>query len=168
MGGKTVLLRYDDATGGWFRVEPRSAVVAGRAPAVAARVSAEDHARLGHASRYLGRHAGRDDTGDAAGGPAEARADVPLIEVVYGRVVLINTTDAKSSAAEAGAECGRSAARAERDAGVEVERQYVPGNDPRKTPAPVVVRMFAPEGGVRWNDAAGEIVDRQALALDAR
>ena len=29
LSGKTVLLRYDEPKGGWFRVEPRSAVVAG-------------------------------------------------------------------------------------------------------------------------------------------
>ena len=28
LGGKTVLLRYDDQAAAWFRVEPRSAVVA--------------------------------------------------------------------------------------------------------------------------------------------
>jgi len=33
----------------------------------------------------------------------------------------------------------------------------VPGNDPRKTAAPVFVRMFAPNGGVTWTDAAGEV-----------
>ena len=29
MGAKTVLLRYDDKAGTWFRVEPRAAVIAG-------------------------------------------------------------------------------------------------------------------------------------------
>src|SRR5262249_49817313 len=29
IGGKTVLLRYDNKAGAWFRVEPRAAVVAG-------------------------------------------------------------------------------------------------------------------------------------------
>ena len=29
MGGKTVLLRYDDKAGAWFRVEPRAAVMPG-------------------------------------------------------------------------------------------------------------------------------------------
>ena len=29
LGRKTVLLKYDDANGGWFRVEPRAAVVPG-------------------------------------------------------------------------------------------------------------------------------------------
>ena len=40
--------------------------------------------------------------------------------------------------------------------GVEVERQYVPGNDPRKSSAPIVARLYAPDGGVQWQDAAGE------------
>ena len=29
MGGKTVLLRHDDQSGAWFRVEPRAAIVPG-------------------------------------------------------------------------------------------------------------------------------------------
>ena len=38
---------------------------------------------------------------------------------------------------------------------VEVERKYVPGNDPRKTPAPLVARLYVPDGGVAWQDANG-------------
>jgi hypothetical protein len=38
----------------------------------------------------------------------------------------------------------------------EVERKHVPGQDPRQTPAPVTVRMFAPDGGIAWTDSAGD------------
>ena len=38
----------------------------------------------------------------------------------------------------------------------EVDRKHVPGQDPRQAPAPVDVRLFAPEGGIAWNDASGD------------
>jgi hypothetical protein len=39
--------------------------------------------------------------------------------------------------------------------GVEVERPYVPGHDPRQSSAPMIARLYAPDGGVEWQDAAG-------------
>jgi hypothetical protein len=38
---------------------------------------------------------------------------------------------------------------------VEVERKHVPGADPRKEPAPVECRLYAPDSGVVWKDIAG-------------
>jgi hypothetical protein len=38
---------------------------------------------------------------------------------------------------------------------VEVERKHVPGADPRKAPAPVECRLYAPDGSVVWKDGAG-------------
>jgi hypothetical protein len=38
---------------------------------------------------------------------------------------------------------------------VEVERKHVPGADPRKEPAPVECRLYAPDGGVTWKNSAG-------------
>ena len=39
---------------------------------------------------------------------------------------------------------------------VEVLRSYVPGRDPRQSPAPVVAHLYAPDGNIVWTDAAGE------------
>jgi hypothetical protein len=38
---------------------------------------------------------------------------------------------------------------------VELERKYVAGNDPMKTAAPVIARLYVPDGGVTWQDASG-------------
>ena len=76
---------------------------------------------------------------------------------MYGRIVLINPTNAekqvrlKLGPAAASPQLARNATLA-----VEVERKHVPGQDPRQTPAPVETRLFAPDGGVVWNDAAGD------------
>jgi hypothetical protein len=40
--------------------------------------------------------------------------------------------------------------------GIEVERQHVPGRDPQQSPAPVIARLYVPDGGVQWQDASGE------------
>jgi hypothetical protein len=40
--------------------------------------------------------------------------------------------------------------------GVQVSREFVPGVDPRKVPAPVRTLMVAPAGGFAWVDRSGE------------
>jgi hypothetical protein len=85
----------------------------------------------------------------------EADATVALVEVIYGRVILLNTSDQENQVRLklgpnfADARLARNATLA-----VEVERQYVPGSDPQQAPAPVVARLYAPSGGVHWQDGA--------------
>jgi hypothetical protein len=159
LGGKTVLLRYDDEAGAWFRVEPRDAVLAGQRlvalPAFRPKVTLASglHVDISGGSQIAVRSG---DEVEAQGLPP-APPDVPVIDVIYGRIVLINTTMAeKHVRLKLGASLGD--ARLERNAtlAVEVEPQYVPGNDPRQMPSPLAVQLFAPEGGVTWTDAAGE------------
>jgi hypothetical protein len=88
--------------------------------------------------------------------PAEAGS--PAIEVVYGRIVLINTSSAERPVrlvlgpTSADARLAHSATLA-----IEVERKYVAGNDPRKSPSPVIARLYVPDGGVAWQDASGTL-----------
>lgn len=164
MGGKTVLLRFDDQAGTWFRVEPRAPVVPGERllslpesrPKVALTsglqldLSGGTQIVIGNADDSQGEHA--------------TDAVVPTIELVYGRLVLVNPTNAER---QVHLKLGptSSTAKLVRNAvlGVEVERKFVPGSDPRTTPAPVETRLYAPDGGIVWQDAAGEkTVDKGA------
>lgn len=160
LSGKTVLLRLDPDKGGWFRVPPRSAVMAGE------RLLSlpEFRPKITLASGLLLELSGGTQvvmsTADAVQSPGVDAGDasVPLIEVLYGRIVLLNTSNNENRVrVKVGDIIGE--ARLERNAtlGVEAERNHVPGTDPRKTPAPLTVRMFAPDGGVVWKDASGEI-----------
>ncbi len=158
LSSKTVLLRYDDAAGAWFRMEPRQAVVAGQ------RLLAlpEFRPTITLASGVQLVMSGGTQVALAAGsdvqveGMEPAGAEVPAVELVYGRIILINTSNRENQLrliigpSVADARLARNATL-----GIEVERQYVPGHDPRQSPAPVLVRVFAPEGGVEWQDAAG-------------
>jgi hypothetical protein len=80
------------------------------------------------------------------------------MELVYGRVILINTSNAEQVVRlKLGPSVGEARLARNATLAIEVERQYVPGNDPRKAPAPVMARLFAPEGGVEWRDASGQM-----------
>ena len=150
LGGKTVLLRYDEENGAWFRVEPRSAVMAGErllalpefrpkitlASGVHLDMSGGTQVAMTPAMQSGRRTAGgrRECAGDRSG--------------VWPHHPDQHIERRAASAAEAGSQRRRRAAARNATLAVEVERQYVPGNDPRKTPAPVMARLFAPDGGV--------------------
>jgi hypothetical protein len=156
-----VLVRYDEAEGAWFRLEPRSAVIAGQRllalpefrPGISL-ISGLDMDLSGGTKIVL--RAG--DEVEATAPPA-ADANVPVVEVLYGRVILINKsmTDGvvrlKLGPHTASARLARAARL-----GVELKPQYVAGNDPQKTAAPIVLALYAPDGGVNWQDAHGEIM----------
>lgn len=155
MGGKTVLLRYDGKTNAWFRVEPRAAITAGERlvalPEFRPSFALVSGLRLdmsGGTQILLPPSAAKEE--------ASAAVALPTIEVVYGRLVLINPTGAEShvqlkmDSTSGEATLGRNATLA-----VEVERKHVPGQDPRQTPAPIECRLYAPYGTVTWKDVAG-------------
>jgi hypothetical protein len=153
LGGKTVLLRQDEKTGDWYRVEPRAAVVPGERvlslpefrPTIAL-VSGIQVYLAGGTQVII-------DGVDAAAGADTA----PSLDVVYGRVVLINPTNSeKQIRLKLGPHTSVARLNHNTTLAVEVERKHVPGNDPRKTPAPGEVRVFAPEGGIGWSDMAGD------------
>jgi hypothetical protein len=158
MGGETVLLRHDDNSGTWLRVEPRAAVIAGERllalPEFRPKVALLSglHLDISGGTQII---VGADTA--AAAEPAGG-SDIPIVEVIYGRVILINPTKSENPVrvrigpTEATARLGHNATLA-----IEVERKYVVGQDPQKVPAPVEARAFAPEGGVVWQDAGGEL-----------
>lgn len=160
IGGKTVLLRYDSKNGAWFRVEPRAAIVAGETilslPEFRPKVAMVSglHLDMSGGTAVMVQGEGIGPKADAES--AAAVAGIPLVEVIYGRVVLVNPTDGekrvrlKLGTGVGEAQIGRNAMLA-----VEVERKHVPGQDPRKAPAPVECRLYAPDGSVVWKDGAG-------------
>jgi hypothetical protein len=165
LSGKTVLLRHDDAKGGWFRMQPRSAVVEGdRLLALP-----EFRPKLTLASGVMLDLSGgtqvvmQSPNGEQGAGTDDGLAVNPLIEIKYGRIVFINTSNEPNHVrVKAGNFMGDATLERNATLGVEAQRQFVPGNDPRKTPSPVIVRMYAPEGGVTWKDATGQITAEDA------
>jgi hypothetical protein len=158
LSGKTVLLRYDQPKGGWFRAEPRSAVVAGE------RLLSlpEFRPQITLASGMMLDMAGGTQvvllSGDEANGPGQGTAAIPTIEVLYGRIILLNPSNAETRVRlKAGTNNGEARLGRNATLAFQVERPYVPGNDPRTTPVPVVATMICANGSVTWTDASGEI-----------
>jgi len=158
LGGKTVLLRYDDQAGGWFRVQPRNAVVAGdrllALPEFRPKITLMSglHMDISGGTQVVTQSASQLQ----ADGLATPAADMPAVEVMYGRVILINTSNAPNQVRlVVGLSVGDARLARNATLAIEVERQYVPGNDPRQSPAPVIARFYVPDGGVDWQDASG-------------
>jgi hypothetical protein len=159
LGRKTVLLKYDDANGGWFRVEPRAAVVPGNRLLALPQFRPKILLTSGVSLDVSGgtQLVMRTAEEEPAGSLPAADTSVPMIEVVYGRIILVNTAaDESRMRLKLGSAVGEARLARNATLGVEVERQYVPGNDPRTSAAPVIARLYAPDGGVQWQDAAGE------------
>jgi hypothetical protein len=159
LGGETVLLRYDGEKGAWFRVAPRQAIIAGDQLLALPKFRPEVTLVNGvHVAVSGGTQVSlRSAVDEPAAKLPVAEPTVPLVEVIYGRIILLNTSDEmnqvrlKLGPSFADARLARKATLA-----VEVERQYVPGSDPQKAPASVIARLYAPSGGIEWQDAAGE------------
>lgn len=157
MGGKTVLLRYDDKAGSWFRVEPRATVVPGERllslPEFRPKITLTSGVQLdlsGGSQIVIG------NAGDSAAAPT-ASGVVPTIDLVYGRMVFINPTNSEQAVhLKLGPANGTAKFIRNATLGVEVVRKFVPGLDPRQSPAPVETWLYAPDGGIVWQDAAGE------------
>jgi hypothetical protein len=160
IGGKTVLLRYDGKNGAWFRVEPRAAIVSGEnilaLPEFRPKVAMISGLHLDMSGGTQVVVDGQGVAAKTGKEPEAAAGGIPSVEVVYGRIVLMNPTDGeKRVRLKLGSIAGEAQLAKNSALAVEVERKHVPGADPRKEPAPVECRLFAPDGGVVWKDAAG-------------
>ena len=87
---------------------------------------------------------------------ADQTKSIPLLEVVFGRVVLINSGEAGNTLVlrvnnvEQTIELGKDVRLA-----IEVRRRWVPGCDPEVTPAPIEATAYAADGGIDWADENG-------------
>jgi hypothetical protein len=159
LGGTAVLLRYSDQAGAWFRLAARSAVANGdrllALPAFRPKITLTSgvHVDLSGGTQIVVRTAEAAEANSLPG----ANTSTPALEVVYGRIVLVNTANEdnqvvlKLGPTIAAARLARGATLA-----VEVERTYVPGRDPRTSPAPLVARLYVPKGEVVWRVGDGE------------
>ncbi len=148
LDGKSVLLRFDAQAGAWFRMSPRAAIYPGdkllALPAFFPKLTLTSGFHL----KLVG--------GTMVTFGAVDASNTPALSVDYGQVVIVNTTNDPSNMKltiggdTADVEFGRNATLA-----VDVVPKYVPGEDPRKSPAPIVAELYARDGEVVWNDAAG-------------
>jgi hypothetical protein len=165
MGGKTVLLQHDDKSGAWFRVEPRSPIVPGERvlslPEFRPRIALTSGVQLdlsGGTQAIMGIADGGAAHADAAAAAAAPPSElVPALELVYGRIVLINPTNGeKQVRLKLGPASGVAKLKRNASLAVEVQRKFMPGVDPKQTASPTEIHLYAPDGGVVWTDAAGE------------
>jgi hypothetical protein len=157
LDGKEILLRSDPQSAEWFRLVPRSAIhtkdrlVA--LPAFSPRITLASGIQM----KLSGGTEVGFDTADASKADSTAPRSLTTIDVVFGRVVLQNTTNVENSL---DLKVGSSTARVRLDPNatlaVEVLHSYVPGRDPRKSPAPVLAHFYVPDGNVAWSDSDGE------------
>lgn len=158
LGGKTVLLRFDEEEGAWFRLAPRTTVKAGdkllSLPAFRPRITLAS----GVSMELVGGTMIEVTTSDkVVDGPSSTDSHVPVVEIVYGRLILVNVAPAEESQVRLsfGNTVGDVQLSSNAALAVEVEREYVPGRDPRQTPAPVVAYLYAPNGHIVWTDDSG-------------
>ena len=94
------------------------------------------------------------------------RRIVPVIDIAYGRVILINTSNEENQlrlvfGIQRGAEMRRAF---NSTLAIEVERQYVPGRGSAKSLK--LPRLYVPNGGVEWQDTSGHHESRKCVAVD--
>jgi hypothetical protein len=149
LDGKNVLLFFDAQSGNWFRMSPRTALHAGdkllALPAFFPKLALASGLHL----KLVG------GTAISFSSSTDA-ANEPSFDVHYGKLVIVNTTnDENSFKLSIGPETvavrlGRNATLA-----LDVAPKYVPGDDPRHSPAPIVAELFARDGDASWTDSAG-------------
>jgi len=157
LDGKTVLLHFDPVAAGWFRLAPRSQILAGdkllALPVFYPKLSLASglHMKLGGGTQISLIAAPANAIGDA-----NAKSLVPTIHVAYGRLVATNTASGDNeihlsmSSLTPTIRFAPGATLA-----VEVVPRYLPGRDPRESPSPVIVHLYVRTGSIEWQDEAG-------------
>ena len=147
--GKNVLLHYDGATGAWFRAAPRSPLRPGdrllALPAFYPKLTLASglHLKLtGGTLITLG--FASDDAGE------------PAIDLEFGKLVIVNTTnDENKLRLTVGQEVASVRLGLGASIAIDVQPRYAPGSDPRKSPSPLAIDLYVRDGDVVWDDAAG-------------
>jgi hypothetical protein len=158
LDGKNVLLRFDPQSGAWYRLAPRTALVAGdrllALPAFYPKLALASglHVKLAGGTMIV--------LGETTNGSGE-----PSIDVAYGKAVVVNTSnDQNGLQLSIGGETtdvqlGRNATLA-----LDVVPKHQPGQDPRESAAPIVAEVFVRDGDVAWNDGS----DKRDIPAPAR
>jgi hypothetical protein len=158
LDGKEILLRNDPQSGAWFRLVPRSAVHAKdrllALPAFHPRITLSSGVQLKLAG---GTEVSLGSAGNATKEDIASHRAVPELEVVFGRVVIVNTANAENMVQlKIGATSAQVRLVQNATLAIEILRSFVPGRDPRQFTAPVVAHLYAPDGNIVWTDAGGE------------
>jgi hypothetical protein len=158
LDGKEILLRNDPQSGAWFRLVSRSSIHAQdrlvALPAFHPRITLSSGVQL---KLLGGTEISFASTADVAKEDVAAHRAAPEVEVVYGRVVFVNTANSENTIRlKVGATAAQVRLVQNATLAVEVLRKYVPGRDPRQSPSPVLARFYAPDGDIVWTDGAGE------------
>jgi len=147
--GKNVLLHYDGATGAWLRLAPRSPLHPGdkllAMPAFYPELTLASGLHLKLAGGTL-----------ITLGLASADSSEPAIDVAFGKLVIVNTTnDENNLRLTVGTEVASVRLGLGATIAVDVQPRYAPGSDPRKSPSPLAIDLYVRDGDVVWDDAAG-------------
>ncbi|MEX2091961.1 MAG: hypothetical protein WD971_04745 [Pirellulales bacterium] len=149
LDGENVLLRFDPQAGAWFRMTPRATLHPGdrllALPAFYPKLSLASGLHLKLAGGTL-----------ITLGPAAAGSNEPTIDVGYGKVVLVNTSNDESGLKlTIGGQTADVRLSHNATLAVDVVPKYLPGQDPRESPSPIVAALYVRDGDVVWNDASG-------------
>jgi hypothetical protein len=149
LDSKNVLLRYDPANGAWFRLASRSPLATGdkllALPAFFPKLSLASGLHLKLVGGTM-----------ITFGPQTSGLDGLPIDVVYGKLVIVNTANDENKVRltigrdSSNVSLGRNATLA-----VDVVRKYQPGQDPRQSPSPIVAQIYVRDGDVVWEQASG-------------
>jgi hypothetical protein len=147
--GKNVLLHFDAASGAWLRMAPHSPLHPGdkllALPAFYPKLTLTSGLHLKLAGGTL---IGLDF--------ASADSSNPAIDVAFGKLVIVNTTnDENNLRLTLGTEVASSRLAPGATIAVDVQPRYAPGSDPRTSPSPLAVDLYVRDGDVVWVDADG-------------
>jgi hypothetical protein len=150
LGNNDVLLRLDDAAGGWVRVPARTARVGGEK--LLSLPTFRTHVVLADVNAYLTGGAEIDLLPTAElKPPAELGFHLP-----YGRIILNsglngNRIELTLAGGERVVELGPSSSLA-----IEVERLFQPGGGSNRQPAPAIIRWYLTSGSADWDDKSAQ------------
>jgi len=163
LDGQSVLLRYAPADGAWFRLLPRTALRVGdrllALPAFNPQITLASglHLKLSGGTQVT--------LETMQGGAIGAGRSVPVLDVAYGQLVIVNTANGDNNLRlKLGSTAAQVRLAQSSTVALEVTRGYVPGRDPRQSASPMVVHVFVPNGSITWDDGAGE----QAIKAPSR
>jgi len=159
LGNNDVLLRYDNTSGKWIRLPPRSPISWGERllvlPKFRSQISLADvNVHLsGGTQLEIPARASRTDDG----------ADLDL-KVVYGRLLLVAGLHGNRVSFQIGDEVRQVQLDNSANLAVEAHRVFVPGSDYEREPSPIEAVWYLTTGSVDWPGTAGGSQTIQAPA----
>jgi len=174
LGNNDLLLRYDEASQGWIRLPPRSALAS--SDRLLALPNFRTHVVLNDVNVYLGGGTEIDLLApEAGGGPSPSGIN---ITIPYGRLIINSGLNGNRIRLTTGDHARELDLGPSSNLAVEVVREFVPGADPEREPAPIEVSWYLTigtatpvdglegsevEGPAMWRTIDGEDQPPQAI-----